>query len=426
MEMAPGVAGQVSTTAAPGRSYTIPLMLMVSLYFGIGFITALNDILVPHFKDLFHLTNVAALLVQFCFFGAYFVMSLPSGWIVGRIGYKRGIVVALSIMGFGLLLFLPASVIIFYPLFLFALFVVGSGLALLQVAINPYVGALGKPETAASRLNLAGFANSFAGWRAPKIGAAFIFVAASASAAELAYSVRMPYMILSALAFLMAIVTYFVHLPDVIEAREKGAPADGSAWSFRHLRLGAIGIFVYVGAEVAIGSLMINFLGQPSMGGMSHAAAAEYVSLYWGGAMVGRLIGFFALKWISAPKALTFVSVLAAILVATAIFSHGNVALWAIVSCGLFNSVMWPCIFPMSVAGLGKFTSQGSGILITMVVGGAVIPEIQGLLADSFGYQRSFAIVLLCYLYILFFALKGHRNLNEIDAANTANPALIQ
>src|ERR1700727_1576761 len=166
-EMAIGVAGDsVTAVQAPTRNYTVPLTLMVSLYFGIGFITALNDILVPHFKDLFHLTNVTALLVQFCFFGAYFVMSLPSGWIVGKIGYKRGIVVALTVMGIGLLLFLPASIIIFYPLFLFALFVVGSGLALLQVAINPYVGALGKPETAASRLNLAGFANSFAGWQA--------------------------------------------------------------------------------------------------------------------------------------------------------------------------------------------------------------------------------------------------------------------
>src|SRR5271167_120367 len=230
------------------RNYTVPMTLMVSLYFGIGFITALNDILIPHFKDLFHLTNVKALMVQLCFFGAYFVMSLPSGSIVGKIGYKRGIVVALTVMGIGLLLFLPASMIIFYPLFLFALFVVGSGLALLQVAINPYVGALGAPETAASRLNLCGFANSFAGWRAPKIGAAFIFVAASASAAQLAYSVRTPYMILSGLAFLMAIVTHFVHLPDLIEAREKDTVSGGSAWNFRHLRFGAIGIFVYVGA----------------------------------------------------------------------------------------------------------------------------------------------------------------------------------
>src|SRR5271170_6427862 len=173
------------------RSYIVPLTLMVSLYFGIGFITALNDILVPHFKDLFHLNNVTALLVQFCFFGAYFVMSLPSGWIVARIGYKSGIVVALSIMGVGLLLFLPASVIVFYPLFLFALFVVGSGLALLQVAINPYVGALGPPETAASRLNLCGGLNSLATTIAPRIGAFFIFVGAAATTVELAQSVRM-------------------------------------------------------------------------------------------------------------------------------------------------------------------------------------------------------------------------------------------
>jgi MFS transporter, FHS family, L-fucose permease len=426
--MAIGVAGEspITVVQAPRRNYTVPLILMVSLYFGIGFITALNDILVPHFKDLFHLTNVTALLVQFCFFGAYFVMSLPSGWIVGRIGYKRGIVVALSVMGLGLLLFLPASVIIFYPLFLFALFVVGSGLALLQVAINPYVGALGSPETASSRLNLAGFFNSFATTTAPKVGAAFIFIAAGASAAQLAHSVRMPYAILATCAFAMAIITAFVQLPDVVEQDEVKAASDGSAWSFSHLRLGALAIFFYVGAEVAIGSVMINFLGQPSMGGLSHEAAALYVSYYWGGTMVGRFIGFFALRWIRAQRALAFVSLIASLLVTTTIATHGNVAMWAIVSCGLFNSVMWPCIFPLSVKGLGRFTSQGSGILITMVVGGAVIPEIQGFLADSFGYQRSFAIVLLCYVYILFFALKGHRNLNAVEATNSLNPGVIQ
>jgi FHS family L-fucose permease-like MFS transporter len=426
--MAIGVVGEgpITVVQAPRRNYTVPLILMVSLYFGIGFITALNDILVPHFKDLFHLTNVTALLVQFCFFGAYFVMSLPSGWIVGRIGYKRGIVVALSVMGLGLLLFLPASVIIFYPLFLFALFVVGSGLALLQVAINPYVGALGSPETASSRLNLAGFFNSFATTTAPKVGAAFIFIAAGASAAQLAHSVRIPYAILATCAFAMAIITAFVQLPDVVEQNEVKATSDGSAWGFSHLRLGALAIFFYVGAEVAIGSVMINFLGQPSMGGLSHEAAALYVSYYWGGTMVGRLIGFFALRWIRAQRALAFVSLIASLLVITTIATHGNVAMWAIVSCGLFNSVMWPCIFPLSLKGLGRFTSQGSGILVTMVVGGAVIPEIQGFLADRFGYQPSFTIVLLCYAYILFFALKGHRNLNAVEATNSLNPGIIQ
>ncbi len=207
------------------KSYTVPLTLMVSLYFGIGFITALNDVLIPHFKDLFQLTNVKALLVDLCFFGAYFVMSLPSGRIVGRIGYKRGIVVALAVMGVGLLLFLPASMIIFYPLFLFALFVVGSGLALLQVAINPYVGALGSPETASSRLNLCGGFNSFATTIAPKVGAAFIFIAAGASAAQLARSVRMPYVILAVCAFAMAVITGFVRLPDVIESGHRARTA---------------------------------------------------------------------------------------------------------------------------------------------------------------------------------------------------------
>jgi len=427
--MAIGVTREDSITGVQTakRNYTVPLMLMVSLYFGIGFITALNDILVPHFKDLFHLTNVTALLVQFCFFGAYFVMSLPSGWIVGRIGYKRGIVVALSVMGLGLLLFLPASVIIFYPLFLFALFVVGSGLALLQVAINPYVGALGSPETASSRLNLAGFFNSLATTIAPKVGAAFIFIAAGASAAQLAHSVRMPYAILAACALAMAIITAFVQLPDVIEKSGVKAASDGGgAWRFSHLRLGALAIFFYVGAEVAIGSVMINFLGQPSMGSLSHEVAAQYVSYYWGGTMVGRLIGFFALRWIRAQRALAFVALTASLLVITTIATHGHVAMWAIVSCGLFNSVMWPCIFPLSVQGLGRFTSQGSGILVTMVVGGAIIPEIQGFLADSFGYQRSFVIVLLCYLYILYFALRGHRNLNAVEPTNVLNPGVIQ
>ena len=196
----------------------------------------------------------------------------------------------------------------------------------------------------------------------------------------------------------MAIVTAFVQLPDVIEEGGVKSVSDGSAWSFSHLRLGALAIFFYVGAEVAIGSVMINFLGQPSMGGLSHEAAATYVSYYWGGAMVGRFIGFFALRWIRAQRALAFVSLIASLLVMTTIATHGHVAMWAIVSCGLFNSVMWPCIFPLSVEGLGRFTSQGSGILVTMVVGGAVIPEIQGFLADTFGYQPSFVIVLLCYV----------------------------
>jgi len=410
------------TSTSKSESYTLPLMLMVALYFGIGFITAMNDILVPHFKDLFHLSNFLALLVQMAFFGAYFVMSLPSGWIVGRIGCKAGIVVALSTMGCGLLLFVPASAIIFYPLFLLALFVVGSGLALLQVAINPYVGALGTPETAASRLNLAGGLNSLATTIAPRVGAALIFIAAGATTAQLAHSVRMPYVVLACCAFAMALITGFVHLPDLIEKSEQHRTGEGSAWSFRHLRLGAVAIFTYVGAEVAIGSIMINFLGQPSMGAMTHASAARFVSLYWGGAMVGRFIGFFVQRKVPAQRALLFVASVAALLIATVILAKGNIALWAVVSCGLFNSVMWPCIFPLSVKGLGRYTSQGSGILIMMVVGGAVIPALQGLLADNFGYQPSFLIVFLCYAYLIYFAVSGHR-IRETDRAKVVASA---
>jgi FHS family L-fucose permease-like MFS transporter len=385
------------------------MVLMVSLYFSIGFITALNDILIPHFKLLFSLNNVHALLVQFCFFGAYFVMSLPSGKVVSLIGYKAGIIVALSTLGVGLLLFVPASFVISYPIFLFALFVVGSGLALLQVAINPYVGALGKPETAAARLNICGGLNSLATTIAPRVGAAFIFIAAGATIPQLARSVRAPYIILAAFTFLAAIVTRFVHLPEVVEKPAANSASDGSAWRFPHLRLGAAAIFAYVGAEVAIGSILINFLGQPSMGSMSHAAAAGYVSLYWGGAMIGRFVGSFALLYIRTERALAAVATSALILVATTIFGHGHVAMWAIVSCGLFNSVMWPCIFPLSLKGLGRFTSQGSGILVMMVVGGAIIPEVQGFLADKFGYQHSFIIVLLCYAYLIYFALSGYK-----------------
>ena len=413
------------TSKAGGRegSYLLPLMLMLVLYFGIGFITAMNDVLIPHFKDLFHLSSFRALLVQFAFFGAYFLLAVPSGRIVGRIGYKAGIVTALGTMSLGLFLFLPASLIIRYWLFLTALFVVGCGLALLQVAINPYLGALGSPDKAASRLNLAGGFNSVAGTIAPRVGSAFIFVAAGASSAELARSVRMPYLVLAVLALLLALLTGFVPLPKVLAETAVGELRTESAWRHRNLRFGALGIFAYVGAEVAIGSLLINYLGLPSMGGMSHAAASVYVSYYWGGAMIARFAGFVVLRHVRQAAALATVAGCAVVFIAAATFGHGPLALWALVSCGLFNSVMWPCIFPMSLEGLGAVTSQGSGILVSMVVGGAVVPELQGLLADHYGYQLSFLVILACYAYILFFALNGHRG--GVERGGLLEPAVL-
>jgi FHS family L-fucose permease-like MFS transporter len=414
--MAVGTAGTTPSVSSSNPSatdgrYILPMVLMVSLYFSIGFITALNDILVPHFKDLFHLTTALALLVQFCFFGAYFVMSMPSGFIVGRIGYKPSMIAALCTVAAGLFLFVPASIVVSYPLFLFALFIVGSGFALLQVAINPYVSVLGPPERGAWRINICGIFNSSATTIAPRVGAFFIFIAAGATTAQLAHSVRLPYVIVACFTLLVALVTALVPLPKLIQtaAESSSGTGQGSAWDFRHLRFGALGIFSSVGSEVAIGSILINFLGQPSMGGLSHTAAAGYVSLYWGGAMVGRIIGSVALLKLRAEKALLAVSCAASLMVLITIFGHGPIAMWAIVSCGLFNSVMWPCIFPLAVKGLAKYTSQGSGILVTMVVGGAIVPEVQGLLADRLGYQTSFAIVLCCYLYLAFFATSGYK-----------------
>lgn len=402
-------SGNTAQTAErPSGGYLIPLILMLLLYFGIGFITAMNDILVPHFKDLFHLSNVRALLVQFAFFGAYFLLAIPSGWIVERIGYKAGIVAALSTISLGLWLFLPASILITYPLFLMGLFVAGCGLALLQVCINPYIGALGTPETAASRLNLAGGFNSVAGTLAPRIGAMFIFISAGASTAELARSVRTPYIILAILAMLLALTTLLVPMPKLLASPQESESNSRSAWTYPHLLFGAMSIFTYVGAEVSIGSLLINYLGQPSMGSMSHVQAAKYVSFYWGGAMIARFIGFVVLRHVRQARALTFVSSLAILFMSYAVFGHGKLALWALVSCGLFNSVMWPCIFPMSLEGLGDRVSQGSGIMVMMIVGGAIVPELQGLAADRFGYQPSFLIVLACYVFILFFAVAGH------------------
>ena len=410
--MAVGTTADATATIRPdsSNSYILPMVLMLALYFSIGFITALNDILIPHFKELFHLTNVLALLVQFCFFGAYFVMSLPCGWIVGRIGYKPSIITALCVMAAGLFSFVPASIAISYPLFLFALFVVGSGLALLQVAINPYVSVLGPPDKGAWRINLCGIFNSSATTIAPKVGAFFIFIAAGATTAQLAHSVRMPYVILGCFALLVALITALTPLPILIEPTSKSATKfEGSAWSFSHLRFGAVAIFSSVGSEVAIGSILINFLGQPSMGAYTHASAATFVSFYWGGAMIGRIVGAVALLKVKAQYALLAVASAAAVMVLITIFGHGPIAKWAIVSCGLFNSVMWPCIFPLAVKGLGKFTSQGSGILITMVVGGAIVPVLQGFLADKLGYQPSFVMVLLCYAYLVFFSLSGYK-----------------
>ncbi|MGZ8180818.1 MAG: L-fucose:H+ symporter permease [Methylobacter sp.] len=410
------------------KSYLGSLTILTSLFFIWGFITSLNDILIPHLKSVFTLNYTEAMLVQFCFFTAYFVVSVPSGYLVEKIDYKGGIIAGLAIAGIGCLLFYPAASLHSYPLFLAAFFVLASGITLLQVAANPYVTILGNPETASSRLTMTQAFNSLGTTIAPYLGALFILATAVKTADEIkllnpdelsayqaaqAAAVQNPYLLLAAVLFFIAVVFALIKLPK-IEAAEAQASSveDGvhdSAWGYKHLVLGAIGIFVYVGGEVAIGSFLINFLGEPSIAGLAEQDAGKYVSFYWGGAMVGRFIGAAAMQKIQPGKALAFNAITAALLVLAAMLGSGQVAMWTILAVGLFNSIMFPTIFSLAVSGLGKHTGQGSGILCAAIVGGAVLPVVQGLFADRIGIQQAFFIPVLCYCYIAYYGWRGYR-----------------
>ncbi len=417
-----------ATTSPDKTPYLGSLAILTSLFFIWGFITCLNDILIPHLKSVFTLNYAQAMLVQFCFFTAYFVVSVPSGYLVEKIDYKGGIIAGLSIAGIGCLLFYPAASLHSYPLFLAAFFVLASGITLLQVAANPYVTILGKPETASSRLTMTQAFNSLGTTIAPYFGALFILATAvkttdqikllnadelSAYQAAQAAAVQNPYLALAAVLFFIAGIFALIKLPEIEAAEAPGSDVEDdvyvSAWGYKHLVLGAIGIFVYVGGEVAIGSFLINFLGEPSIAGLAEQDAGKYVSFYWGGAMVGRFIGALVMQKIQPGKALTFNAVTAALLVLMAMLGSGQVAMWTILAVGLFNSIMFPTIFSLAVSGLGKHTGQGSGILCAAIVGGAVLPVVQGLFADWIGIQQAFFIPVLCYCYIAYYGWKGHR-----------------
>lgn len=417
-----------STNGSDKKSYLGSLIILTSLFFIWGFITCLNDILIPHLKSVFTLNYTQAMLIQFCFFTAYFVVSVPSGYLVEKIAYKGGIIAGLSVAGIGCLLFYPAASSHSYPLFLAAFFVLASGITLLQVAANPYVTILGNPETASSRLTLTQAFNSLGTTIAPYFGALFILATAVKTADEIkqlnadelsayqaaqAAAVQTPYLLLAAVLFFIAVIFALIKLPKIeaAEAQVSGLEEDvhDSAWGYRHLVLGAIGIFVYVGGEVSIGSFLINFLGEPSIAGLAEQEAGKYVSFYWGGAMVGRFIGAVAMQKIQPGTALAFNAVTAAVLVLMTMLGSGYVAMWTILAVGLFNSIMFPTIFSLAVSGLGRHTGQGSGILCAAIVGGAVLPVVQGLFADWIGIQQAFFIPVLCYCYIAYYGWRGCR-----------------
>jgi len=408
------------------KSYTGSLAILTSLFFIWGFITCLNDILIPHLKAVFTLSYTQAMLIQFCFFTAYFLMSVPSGYLVEKIDYKGGIIVGLAIAGGGCLLFYPAAGLHSYPLFLAAFFVLASGITLLQVSANPYVTVLGDPHTASSRLTLTQAFNSLGTTLAPYFGALFILSNAVKSAEEIklldaeqlsayqaaeAAAVQNPYLCLAAVLFFMAAVFAMLKLPKINQQAEATGPnaVDGSAWQYSHLVLGAVAIFVYVGGEVSIGSFLVNFLGEPHIAGLAEQEAGKYVSFYWGGAMVGRFIGSAVMQKIHPGKVLAFNALAAAGLVLATMLGSGILAMVTILAVGLCNSIMFPTIFSLALTGLGRHTGQGSGILCAAIVGGAILPLLQGAFADRIGIQQAFFIPLLCYLYIAYYGYRCRR-----------------
>jgi len=376
----------------------------------------MNDILIPHLQKIFTLTNFQAMLVQFCFFTAYAIMSIPMGHLVGKIGYKNGVIGGFLLTAVGCLLFYPAADSQSYPTFLGALFILASGVTLLQVSGNPYVTLLAKPGKESATLTLVQAFNSLGTTIAPKIGALLIFTDAAqkASKAEQISSVQIPYLGLAGLLIILAVFVKMIRLPDArkIAEEESEHNHDGkhSVWQYRHLVFGAAGIFCYVGAEVSIGSLLVSVLGY--LKGLDHASAAKYLSFYWGGAMVGRFLGSAIMAKIAPNRYLAFNATAAVALLGVAMLAgkaSADIAMWALLAIGFFNSIMFPTIFSLATKNLGKFTNSASGILCTAIVGGALIPVLQGKIADDFGMMISYVAPAVCYLYIVFFALKGYK-----------------
>jgi len=431
------------SAALTSPGYLIPFITVTALFFIFGFITNLNMALVPHLRSIFTLPYAWAMLAESAFFLAYFVFASPTSKLIETIGYKRTMVVSLFIQVLGCLLFVPAAKMVSFPLFLTAVFVVGAGVTALQTSANPYVSILGPEDSSSIRLNLAQAFNSIGGAIAPLVAGAFILTDhdVNASKASIADTVRGPYLFIAAGLLILGLAVAFSHLPPIAgtQAFRPGKEGDPvlsrSIWSYKHTVLGALGIFFYVGVEVGLASIAVNYFKTQ---GMSSAKTASYlVSLYWLGALVGRLLGAAILTRVKAGRLLGIFGFTAAALIAVSMFTSGQVAIGTLVLCGFFNSVMFPNIFTLGIAGLGPMTSKGSGLIMTAVVGGAVIPYligetadkigkyyamshnlqyVPGGLADKVGIQSSFVIPILCYLFIAYYGLWGSKPARTVQA----------
>jgi FHS family L-fucose permease-like MFS transporter len=422
----------VSFSGDSTENYRRPLAMVTTLFFMWGFLTSLNDILIPHLKTVFDLNYAKAMLIQFAFFTSYFVFSLPSGKLIDKVGYKKAMVAGLFTMGLGALLFLPAASVPSFPFFLTALIVLAAGMTILQVSANPYVAILGPEKTAASRLNLAQAFNSLGTTIGPKIGGMLILSSAPLAVGALAAmsapqlqayridqasSVKTPYLIFALALMALGVAIALFKLPAIASVEQRSGAVRDSIWRHTHLVLGAVGIFVYVGAEVSIGSFLVNYFSQPDIGNVSEQVAAGLLSFYWGGAMVGRFIGSALQQKIAANKILGVAALIAALLVIASMLTFGHVAMWTIIAVGLFNSVMFPTIFTLAIEGLGPLTGDGSGLLVAAIIGGAIIPELQGLIADRIGIHHAFFLPILCYIYIMYYGFVGSQKKQAVSAA---------
>src|SRR5713226_8212206 len=417
---APATSGQ-----SGGQTYRAALAMVTTLFFFWGFVTVLNDILVPHLKSIFDLNYTKVMLIQFAFFSAYFIFSIPSAKVIDTIGYKKTMVAGLVTMGVGAFLFIPAASVPSFALFLGALMVLAAGITALQVAANAYVSVLGPPETASSRLNLTQAFNSLGTTIGPYLGGLFILNANASSSATMAKmstdalqaykiqeasSVKLPYTIIGIALILFAVLIGMFKLPPMPEARrEAHQKSTSSIWKYTHLVLGMVGIFVYVGAEVSIGSFLINYLSQPNIGNLSEVVAAKYVAYYWGGAMVGRFVGSALLQKIKTGTLLGIFGLVVPLLGCTTMLTTGMIAMWSVILVGFFNSIMFPSIYTLGIARLGPLTGDGSGLMIMAIVGGAILPVVQGAIADRIGIHHAFILPVICYLYIVYYAFRGSR-----------------
>lgn len=429
------------TSSAPitERRYLLPFILVTSLFFLWALGVNLNDILIPHLKKAFSLTDFQSSLIQSAFFGGYFLAALPAGWLMQRLGYKKGILIGLAVCATGAFLFIPAASIRIYGFFLFALFVMACGQCFLEVAANPYVTILGSPESSERRLNFAQSFNSVGAVVTPFVGAAFILsgiehtpaeLAAMTPAQLLAYRVseanmvKTPYLVITGIFLLVGLLIYFSGLPEVREVNHAGLPSTsrarlGDIWSHAHLVKGIVAQFFYVGAQVGVASFIIRF-AERTIPGTHEKSAAHYLQFHLIGFMVGRFAGSAIMKKVAAPKLLSVFAAGSLVSLLVVLLASGSAPVWAIVLVGFFHSIMFPTIFALSLKDLGSYTKLGSSLLVMSIVGGAIIPAVMGKISDAANIQIAFIVPLLCHAYILYFALRGYRP----AIAATANPIL--